>query len=64
VGDEGLELYPHSPEKTAHFDAGDAESDAIPPDLPQIAAELRGLLTPDELRELAGMLLAGEGVSR
>ena len=61
---KGFEEPPYSPEKTAYFDAGDAESDAILPDLPQIAAELRGLLTPDELRELAGMLLAGEGVGR
>jgi hypothetical protein len=34
------------------------------PDLPEIAAELRALLTPDERRELAALLLAGEGVSR
>lgn len=64
MGVAGLERAPYCPEKTGFFAEGDAESDAMPPDLPEIAAELRSRLTVAECRQLANLLLAGEGVSR
>jgi hypothetical protein len=61
---EGLERTAKTTGKTTFSASDRAECRANPPDLPSIAAELRSLLTPDQRRELAGLLLAGEAVSR